>query len=196
MNSVLHRTCLARTIDSPTNSARSKSPAASRGRRQGACCFRPAARQCFARRRSIPKCPSGWPARAAGGSRPNTTCSLRAPALARAAIATGKLDGRTTEIQRLIGRSLRAIVDLDALGERSMLIDCDVLEADGGTRTASITGAFIAMVDALATFDQSGILDGLARPHWHRRRHQRRPRRRPSAARSRLLAKTLPPRSI
>jgi ribonuclease PH len=65
----------------------------------------------------------------------------------------GKLDGRTTEIQRLIGRSLRAIVDLDALGERSVLIDCDVLEADGGTRTASITGAFIALVDALASID-------------------------------------------
>ncbi len=60
-----------------------------------------------------------------------------------------KVDGRTTEIQRLIGRSLRAIVDLDALGERSLTVDCDVLEADGGTRTASITGAFIAMVDAL-----------------------------------------------
>jgi ribonuclease PH len=63
----------------------------------------------------------------------------------------GKIDGRTTEIQRLIGRSLRAIVDLDALGERSILIDCDVLEADGGTRTASITGAFIALVDALSS---------------------------------------------
>jgi ribonuclease PH len=63
----------------------------------------------------------------------------------------GKLDGRTTEIQRLIGRSLRAVADLDALGERSILIDCDVLEADGGTRTASITGAFIALVDALAS---------------------------------------------
>jgi ribonuclease PH len=62
----------------------------------------------------------------------------------------GKIDGRTTEIQRLIGRSLRAIVDLDALGERSILIDCDVLEADGGTRTASITGAYIALVDALS----------------------------------------------
>lgn len=61
----------------------------------------------------------------------------------------GKVDGRTTEIQRLIGRSLRAIVDLDALGERTLTIDCDVLEADGGTRTASITGAFIALVDAL-----------------------------------------------
>ena len=62
-----------------------------------------------------------------------------------------KLDGRTTEIQRLIGRSLRAVADLDALGERSILVDCDVLEADGGTRTASITGGFVALVDALAT---------------------------------------------
>ncbi len=63
----------------------------------------------------------------------------------------GKLDGRTSEIQRLIGRSLRAIVDLGDLGERSVTVDCDVLEADGGTRTASITGAFIALVDALHT---------------------------------------------
>jgi ribonuclease PH len=63
----------------------------------------------------------------------------------------GKVDGRTTEIQRLIGRSLRAVVDLDALGERSIYLDCDVLEADGGTRTASITGAFVALADALAT---------------------------------------------
>jgi len=62
----------------------------------------------------------------------------------------GKVDGRTTEIQRLIGRSLRAVADLEALGERSLTVDCDVLEADGGTRTASITGAFIAMVDAIA----------------------------------------------
>ena len=61
----------------------------------------------------------------------------------------GKVDGRTTEIQRLIGRSLRAVVDLERLGERTLTIDCDVLEADGGTRTASITGAFVAMVDAL-----------------------------------------------
>ncbi|MDZ4818250.1 MAG: ribonuclease PH [Planctomycetota bacterium] len=63
----------------------------------------------------------------------------------------GKTDGRTTEIQRLIGRSLRAVTDLAALGERSILVDCDVLEADGGTRTASITGALVAVVDALAT---------------------------------------------
>ncbi len=61
----------------------------------------------------------------------------------------GKVDGRTTEIQRLIGRSLRAVVDLEALGERMITLDCDVIEADGGTRTASITGAFVALVDAL-----------------------------------------------
>lgn len=59
------------------------------------------------------------------------------------------LDGRTTEIQRLIGRSLRAVTDLAALGERTITLDCDVLEADGGTRTLSITGAFLALVDAL-----------------------------------------------
>ncbi|MGD9722202.1 MAG: ribonuclease PH [Pirellulales bacterium] len=63
----------------------------------------------------------------------------------------GKVDGRTTEIQRLIGRSLRAVVDLAALGERSIFVDCDVLEADGGTRTASITGAMVALVDAIGT---------------------------------------------
>ena len=62
----------------------------------------------------------------------------------------GKVDGRSVEIQRLIGRSLRAVVDLAKLGERTLWIDCDVLEADGGTRTASINGAFIALVDALA----------------------------------------------
>ncbi|MCC9599418.1 ribonuclease PH [Stieleria sp. JC731] len=60
-----------------------------------------------------------------------------------------KVDGRTTEIQRLIGRSLRAIVDLEALGERSIVVDCDVLQADGGTRTASITGGFIALAKAI-----------------------------------------------
>jgi ribonuclease PH len=61
----------------------------------------------------------------------------------------GKVGGRTHEIQRLIGRSLRAVMDLTLLGERSILIDCDVLQADGGTRTASITGAYVAMVDAV-----------------------------------------------
>lgn len=63
----------------------------------------------------------------------------------------GKVDGRTTEIQRLIGRSLRSVVDMRKLGERMVTVDCDVLQADGGTRTASITGGFMALVDALAT---------------------------------------------
>jgi ribonuclease PH len=60
-----------------------------------------------------------------------------------------KLDGRTAEIQRLIGRALRSVVDLKSLGERTIAIDCDVIQADGGTRTASITGAFVALVDAV-----------------------------------------------
>jgi len=63
--------------------------------------------------------------------------------------ARGKQGGRTLEIQRLIGRSLRAVVDLDALGENSITIDCDVIQADGGTRTASITGGYVALVDAI-----------------------------------------------
>ena len=63
----------------------------------------------------------------------------------------GKQGGRTLEIQRLIGRSLRAVVDLKAIGERTITLDCDVLQADGGTRTASITGAYVALVDAINT---------------------------------------------
>jgi ribonuclease PH len=70
----------------------------------------------------------------------------------------GKVDGRTVEIQRLIGRSLRAVVDLDKLGERTLWVDCDVLEADGGTRTASISGAFVAVADALHTLSVGGVL--------------------------------------
>lgn len=61
-----------------------------------------------------------------------------------------KVSGRTHEIQRLIGRALRSVIDLKALGERTILIDCDVIQADGGTRTASITGAFVALVEAIA----------------------------------------------
>lgn len=66
---------------------------------------------------------------------------------------SGKVDGRTSEIQRLIGRSLRAVVDLQAIGERMITVDCDVLEADGGTRTASITGGFIALVEAIRSLE-------------------------------------------
>ncbi|MDD2732540.1 MAG: ribonuclease PH [Desulfuromonadaceae bacterium] len=72
--------------------------------------------------------------------------------------AKGKQTGRTLEIQRLIGRSLRAVTDLEKLGERSIYIDCDVIQADGGTRTASITGAYIALVDALTTLKTKGLL--------------------------------------
>lgn len=71
----------------------------------------------------------------------------------------GKVDGRSVEIQRLIGRSLRSVVDMDKLGEISILIDCDVIQADGGTRTASITGAFVAMVEAMKFLKQEGMLD-------------------------------------
>lgn len=70
-----------------------------------------------------------------------------------------KKDGRSTEIQRLIGRSLRSVVDLEKLGERSIYIDCDVIQADGGTRTASITGAFVAMVQAMKKLKADGLIE-------------------------------------
>ncbi|WP_047392421.1 ribonuclease PH [Chitinibacter sp. ZOR0017] len=72
--------------------------------------------------------------------------------------AAGKQSGRTQEIQRLIGRSLRAVVDLAALGERQITIDCDVIQADGGTRTASITGAYVALQDAIQSLIAAGKL--------------------------------------
>ena len=72
--------------------------------------------------------------------------------------ARGKQSGRTQEIQRLIGRSLRAVIDLEKLGERTIHFDCDVIQADGGTRTASITGAYVAMIDAVSTLLQKGLL--------------------------------------
>ena len=72
--------------------------------------------------------------------------------------ARGKQSGRTQEIQRLIGRSLRAVTDLEKLGERTVKIDCDVIQADGGTRTASVTGAFVALYDAVGTLLERGVL--------------------------------------
>ncbi len=72
--------------------------------------------------------------------------------------AQGKQSGRTQEIQRLVGRSLRAIVDMSALGERQIVIDCDVLQADGGTRTASITGGFVALHQCIAFMKKVGII--------------------------------------
>ncbi len=70
--------------------------------------------------------------------------------------ARGKQSGRTQEIQRLIGRSLRAVVDMEALGEHTITVDCDVLQADGGTRTAAITGGYVALADAVATLRKAG----------------------------------------
>jgi ribonuclease PH len=72
--------------------------------------------------------------------------------------ARGKQSGRTQEIQRLIGRSLRAVVDLAKLGERTITLDCDVIQADGGTRTASITGAYVALHDAVSSLQQQGLI--------------------------------------
>jgi ribonuclease PH len=83
-------------------------------------------------------------------------------------VAKGRQSGRTMEIQRLIGRSLRSVVDLNALGERSIILDCDVIQADGGTRTAAITGAYIALAQAVkrlvafGTLKKSPLLDTVA----------------------------------
>ena len=74
--------------------------------------------------------------------------------------ARGKIGGRTHEIQRLIGRSLRAIADLEKLGEKTVWIDCDVIQADGGTRTASITGAYVALVEATRRLVKRGVVQG------------------------------------
>jgi ribonuclease PH len=73
-------------------------------------------------------------------------------------VAKGRLDGRTVEIQRLIGRSVRAVIDFEALGENTLYLDCDVLTADGGTRTASITGAYVALALACARLQEEGRL--------------------------------------
>jgi len=72
---------------------------------------------------------------------------------------SGRIGGRTHEIQRLIGRALRAIINLDAIGERTIWVDCDVIQADGGTRTTSITGGYVALVEALWGMKQRGMID-------------------------------------
>jgi ribonuclease PH len=77
----------------------------------------------------------------------------------RREVKDGKPSGRTQEIQRLIGRSLRAVCDMRALGERQVIVDCDVLQADGGTRTASICGGYLALHDALSRLAQGGVID-------------------------------------
>ncbi len=76
----------------------------------------------------------------------------------------GKIGGRTHEISRLVGRSLRAVVDTSALGENTIILDCDVLQADGGTRTAAITGAYVALADAIETGRRAGAVAASARP--------------------------------
>lgn len=81
------------------------------------------------------------------------SCNVRIP--------RDKSSGRTYEIQRLIGRSIRSVIDMDRLGERTLRIDCDVIQADGGTRTASITGAFVAVVDALNKLKRQGVFSKL-----------------------------------
>jgi ribonuclease PH len=94
----------------------------------------------------------GW-VTAEYGMLPRSTHTRQAREAAR-----GKQSGRTQEIQRLIGRALRAIVDLKALGERTVTLDCDVLQADGGTRTAAITGSYVALAQACATLQKRGAL--------------------------------------
>ena len=94
----------------------------------------------------------GW-VTAEYGMLPRSTGSRMAREAAR-----GKQGGRTQEIQRLIGRSLRAVVDLQALGEHTITLDCDVIQADGGTRTASITGAYVALVDAVHHMLKQGMI--------------------------------------
>jgi ribonuclease PH len=74
--------------------------------------------------------------------------------------SVARQSGRTLEIQRLIGRSLRAVVDLPVLGENTVIVDCDVIQADGGTRTASITGGFVALADALTRMQRDGVIAG------------------------------------
>ena len=83
----------------------------------------------------------------------------------RREVSSGKPSGRTSEIQRLIGRALRAAVDLEALGERSLFVDCDVLQADGGTRTASITGAMVALHDAFENMLAAGLITRIPIKH-------------------------------
>ncbi len=95
---------------------------------------------------------SGWVTAEYGMLPGSTNTRMRREA------SSGKQSGRTQEIQRLIGRSLRAAVDLQALGERSITVDCDVIQADGGTRTASITGAFVALSDAIQSLIDGGVI--------------------------------------
>ena len=166
--------------------ARCASRAVSPSMPKARCWWSSAIRTCCARPASKKACRASCAARVRAGSPPNTAC-CRAPrirARAREA-AKGKQSGRTQEIQRLIGRSLRAVVDLKALGERTITLDCDVLQADGGTRTASITGGYVALADACDKLARRGAIRSNAHARPGRRGLGRHLRRR-AGARSRL----------
>ena len=108
---------------------------------------------------------AGSRARAPGGSPRSTRCCRARPTpAATASPGKGRVGGRTHEISRLIGRSLRAIIDTKALGENTIVLDCDVLQADGGTRTAAITGSYVALVDAIEDARTKGLLPAGAQP--------------------------------
>ena len=106
-------------------------------------------------------CRAGARAPGSAGSRPSTPCCPRSTnTRSDRESVKGRIGGRTHEISRLIGRSLRAVIDYKALGENTIVLDCDVLQADGGTRTAAITGAYVALADAVAHLRGEGALTG------------------------------------
>ena len=100
----------------------------------------------------------------AGSPRSTRCCRARPTPAATASRVAGKVGGRTHEISRLVGRSLRAVIDTKALGENTIVLDCDVLQADGGTRTAAITGAWVALADAVADARAKGLVAAGAEP--------------------------------
>ena len=154
----------------PTRFAPSASSAPCRAMPKARASSASARRMCCAPRPPESRCRHGSRARAAAGSRRNTACCRAPPPSARGARPAGKQTGRTQEIQRLIGRSLRAVTDLTALGEKQIIVDCDVLQADGGTRTASITGAWVALHDAIAWMKARNMHQGQRAARSRRRR--------------------------
>ena len=149
----------ARPNARPTRFAPSASSAPYRAMPRAPASSASARRMCCARRRRESRCRHGSRARGGAGSRRNTACCRAPPPSARGARPRpASRPGRTQEIQRLIGRSLRAVTDLTALGEKQIVVDCDVLQADGGTRTASITGAWVALHDAVAWMQARNML--------------------------------------
>ena len=137
----------------PSDLRPSASRSTSRNGPRARAASRSATRRSCARRRSSTASRPTFAARAPAGSPPSTRCCRGPPRSGRDRESVkGRIGGRTHEIQRLIGRSLRGVVDLARLGERTITVDCDVLQADGGTRTASITGGYVALAAALITY--------------------------------------------